>query len=180
MFPTLGFLILSLVIVPSPAIAGSDWDPDDVEGPFDIRWYGAAFTSSGDVHLTLSFYDDFRHAALPWTARTDLNVRVEIQPVATGYLLRRAHGRIVFSWGDYGSNCCERAPVTRLAPGILDITFDPGPYFCGYFSESSLDTRLSTRWIAGDGATHADATTTLRLGQVSLDDCPERARERIR
>lgn len=49
--------MLFALLFPTPAAAAGDWDPDDVRGPFDLRWVGAAYTSSGNIRLTYTFYD---------------------------------------------------------------------------------------------------------------------------
>jgi hypothetical protein len=44
--------------------AGGVWDPDDVTGRFDLRWVGAAYTSTGEIHLSVAFHDEFKTAVL--------------------------------------------------------------------------------------------------------------------
>ena len=51
-------LVLSLLI-PLHARAVGVWDPNDVRGPYDLRWVGATNTSSGRVKLTVTFYAGF-------------------------------------------------------------------------------------------------------------------------
>jgi hypothetical protein len=48
-------LVVAAVLVWSaPAFAASDWDPDDVDGPLDMKWIGARFISDDRFRLTIS------------------------------------------------------------------------------------------------------------------------------
>jgi hypothetical protein len=60
-----GLLAFICALTPTPASALSDWDPDDVAGPFDLRWVGADFTSSTSLTIVVSLYDGFLVEALP-------------------------------------------------------------------------------------------------------------------
>ncbi|HKN45664.1 MAG TPA: hypothetical protein VJW23_17260, partial [Propionibacteriaceae bacterium] len=54
-----------LVLVPTPALALGDWDPDNVDGPLDFRWIGGAYTADGtQIRVILGFHDGFRPTAL--------------------------------------------------------------------------------------------------------------------
>jgi len=61
----LAVILLSTVAFATPAAAAGDWDPDDVEGPLDLRWVGGSFTAAGNLRLTVSFYDGFTPSVLP-------------------------------------------------------------------------------------------------------------------
>jgi hypothetical protein len=107
------------------------WDPDDVTGRFDLRWIGAAYTSTGEIHLSVSFYDEFKRRFLPREISSLYShVSVGLSGALDGWFLRQ-HGRIVFIWGDFGSSCCERARVRRPSSNALSVVFDPCSYVYG-------------------------------------------------
>ena len=103
--------------------AASDFDPDDVQGPLDLRWVGAWLTQDGEFRITIAFYDGFRVSALPTVRHSRLRGRGQVSVDLAGYitgLYVRRHGRIVFLNGDFGSSCgldfprgCLRAQVRR-------------------------------------------------------------------
>jgi hypothetical protein len=157
-------VLVSLVpaLIPSTAWAASVWDPQDVEGPFDIRWFGAVFTSTGELHLGISFYDGFDPSMLPMGFDRHVSVvRVKLTPALDGLFIRRPSGRIVFIWGDYGSSCCEVARVTRPAPDVLSVVFDPLDYIYG---DNFYEPRALSRWYTDDGP-HPDWTRALLIGR---------------
>ncbi|MGZ8651375.1 MAG: hypothetical protein ACXWX5_04265 [Actinomycetota bacterium] len=158
--------LVSLIpaLIPVPASAASVWDPNDVEGPFDIRWFGAAFTSTGEIHLGVSFYEGFDPSMIPlgFDPRTSY-VRVKLTPALDGSFIRRSNGRIVFIWGDYASSCCEVAPVARPAPDVLSVVFDPFSYV---FGDTVYTPRAVSSWHTVDGA-HPDWTRSLPIGPPS-------------
>jgi hypothetical protein len=107
------------------------WDPDDVTGRLDLRWIGAAYTSTGEIHLSVSFHDEFKRRFLPREINSLYShVSVGLSGALDGWFLRQ-HGRIVFIWGDFGSSCCERAWVRRPASNVLSVVFDPCSYVYG-------------------------------------------------
>lgn len=160
-----GLVVCVCVLTPTSASALSDWDPDDVAGPFDLRWVGADFTSSTSLTIVVSFYDGFRVEALPWKPWLERQVHVELGRVTEGYFARRAGGRIAFIWGNFRTNCggtypasCNRGIVTRPSPDVLRVT---------------IDTRESAQWkyIVGVSTTSGparggDRSKYLRLGQA--------------
>lgn len=131
-----------------PITRGSSgvWDPNDVKGRFDLRWVGAAYTSTGEIHLSVSFYDGFDWRLLP-TDPTDLdsNVNVWLSGALNGYFLRRPGGRLVFLWGDFGSSCCApKARVTRPSSDVLSVVFDP----CSYgYGEEIYEAKGESLWV---------------------------------
>jgi hypothetical protein len=128
-------------LTPLPASARTDWDPDDVAGPFDLRRVEVHFASPTSLSIRVSFHDGFSVGALPWSPDfgTDgvlqQGVLVDVTGV-DGYFLRRAGRRVAFIYGDFGSSCgasypdgCERGVVTRPSPDVLQVTMDtPGPW----------------------------------------------------
>jgi hypothetical protein len=123
-------LALSLLLAGAlPASAASDWDPDDVEGPLDLRWLGAWFVPDDHIRITVSFYDGFRLSALSHGRDVEHGLRVRLTGSIAGVFQRR-HGRIVFFYGDFASGCgaafpkaCWRARVTRPSANILKVRF---------------------------------------------------------
>jgi hypothetical protein len=114
--------------------ANGVWDPDDVAGRFDLRWVGAAYTSTGEIHLSVSFHDGYKPRFLP----REIDDRYSHVSVGLGTVdgwFLRQHGRIVFIWGDFGSSCCERARVRRPASNALSVIFDP----CSYVYRNEID-----------------------------------------
>jgi len=115
-------------------VSSGQWDPDDVEGPFDFRWVGAAYTSTGKIHLSVSFYDAFRLRQLPRPGETsdlDSHVSVWLSGALNGYFMRQPGGRVIFEWGDFGSTCCKTADVTRPGARVFSVTFNPCSYVYG-------------------------------------------------
>jgi hypothetical protein len=160
---TLGaFLLLSSV----QARAASVWDPNDVKGPFDLRWFGAVFTSTGDLHLGVSFYDGFDPSILPLGFDRHVSyMRVTLSGSLDGSFIRRSNGRIVFIWGDFGSVCCSVAPVTRTAPNVLSVVLDPFSYVYG---DTDYEPRAISSWHSDDGV-HPDWTRSLAIGRPPGD-----------
>ena len=91
-------LVLAIALaITGPANAASDFDPDDVEGPLDLRWVGAWLTQDGEFRITIAFYDGFRVSALPTVRHSSLRGRGQVSVDLTGYitgLYVRRHGRI--------------------------------------------------------------------------------------
>jgi hypothetical protein len=138
-------LAISMLAVPYPASAAGPWDPDDVRGPFDLRWVGAGYMSSTSLAFFVSFYEGFEVSELPWRPRGSPGpgrlvaaVLVTVDVAAPnmwasfqGYLLRRAGDRIAFAYGDLGSSCgadfphsCDRGTVKQLGPNLIRVTID--------------------------------------------------------
>ena len=156
------FLLVGIAVVAGtvPAYAESDWDPDDVESPLDLRWTGARFTPDDRIVLVLSFYDDFRPRALPrhkdWD---DPGVHVTLSAVYHGLLFRRSDERIVFFYGDTGSSCCLKAVARQPSADVLKVvllTLPAGiyPYRVQAFSS----------WYDEDNELVRDRTGILELG----------------
>jgi hypothetical protein len=148
----------SIVLTAAPAIAGSDWDPDDVEGPFDLRWVGATFTADGRFVLEISFYEGFDARVIPHARMDRREVRVEMSEFLDGYLKRRGDGRIVLVWGDMGSSCCWRDRVRFPSPNeirvALPIIDDDVPY----------RVQAITTWTDRQDRRIRDRTGIVRLG----------------
>ena len=109
------------------------WDPNDVTGRFDLRWIGATYTSSGEIHLSVSFYDGFERRFLPRAIDERYShVSLALSGFLDGWFVRQ-HGRVVFIWGDFGSTCCARARVRQPSSNTLSVVFDPCSY--GYGNE---------------------------------------------
>jgi hypothetical protein len=138
-------IALSILALPSPASAASSWDPDDVRGPFDLRWVGAAFTGDRELRITVSFYEGFRREALPPASRAAMNdpsqVHVWINSIIEGWFLRRPGGGITFFWGDTGSNM-GHDPVHQLAPDILVVTLFN---YCDPL-DPNVNLRVASKW----------------------------------
>jgi hypothetical protein len=119
-------------------VSSGVWDPDDVEGLFDFRWVGAAYTSTGKIHLTVSFYDVFRLRRLPTTpGNQDFGVTVLLSSALRGEFLRRG-GRVIFEWADFASSPGETKEVTRPGPKVFSVTFNPCRYVYGGEIEMAL------------------------------------------
>jgi len=119
-----------------PANAEGVWDPNDTTGRLDIRWVGASYTASGELHVSVSFYGRFEPRLLPRRGRegrSHVGIRLS---AALDSTFVRSHGRLVFIWGDFGSSCCAGAPVRRPSSNVLSVTFDPCSY--GYGEEIDL------------------------------------------
>jgi hypothetical protein len=155
--PTLRSLVLTtcvaliLLLAPLQASAASIWDPEDARGPFDLRWIGAVFTSAGEIRLTVSFYEGFDPASLPREPdQRESHVHVWLNRAVDGWFLRRPAGKIVFFWGDFGSDCCFTESVTRLSPDVVRVVFDPLVF--PYWNEStSYELRGQSSWHGGGG-----------------------------
>lgn len=155
-------LLLGLVLMAPPAVAASDWDPNDVEGPLDLRWVGATFTSNGDLRLVVSFYSGFMSSALRGPGR---GVRVRMAAVQSGtvigYFRHRRDGSIVFRYGDGASRgglgCIdETAPVVRPSVNVLRVAV---PIIDGRYR-----VHVTSRWIL-DADPILDRTERLDLGR---------------
>ena len=119
------------------------------------------FTSTGFIHLGVSFYDGFDPSMIPTGFdRHTSYVRVKLTPALDGSFIRRSNGRLVFIWGDYASDCCEVAPVTRPSSNVLSVVFDPRSYV---FGDTDYTPRAVSSWHTVDGA-HPDWTRALPLG----------------
>jgi hypothetical protein len=163
-------LVLAITLaMTGQASAASDFDPDDVEGPLDLRWVGAWFTHDGGFRVTIAFYDGFRVSALPKLRNGGLRgkgqVLVDLTGFITGLYVRR-QGKILFLYGDFGSNCgldfargCLRARVTRSSDNVLKVR---DPVFCDG-ADLSYEVRARTHLEREDTALR-DWTGTLNLG----------------
>jgi hypothetical protein len=144
--------------------AGGVWDPDDVTGRFDLRWVGAAYTSTGELHLSVSFHDGFKRRFLPRQIdERHSHVSVGLGTV-DGWFLRQ-HGRIVFIWGDFGSSCCERAGVRRPSSKVLSVVFDP----CSYVYGNEIDQTQGESYWRPRGTRSTDLTGVVHLAHPNCD-----------
>ena len=162
---TLVVLFGALSLAPTRAGASSVSDPNDVWGPFDVRRLQANYTPTAQLRIVITFYHGFRVRALPNHVATDQGIYVGLQKTATGYFVRRASGRIVLIWGDFGSSCgfdqrnCNRDLVTRRSLDVFSVTIDPSlsdpfPY----------NIHLETFWHAASGRLVKDVTEHVSLG----------------
>jgi hypothetical protein len=144
--------------------ASGDWDPDDVTGRFDLRWVGAAYTSTGEIHLSFSFYDGFKRRFLP----REIDDRYSHVSVGLGTVdgwFLRQHGRIVFIWGDFGSSCCERARVRQPSSNALSVVFDP----CSYVYGNEIDQTQGESYWRPRGTRATDLTGVVHLAHPNCD-----------
>ena len=85
-------LVLLTVALPSPAAATSDWDPNDVKGPFDLRRAEATYSAEGDLRIKVSFYDGFTPSALPTQGdgpfQAPSRIHVRLTDFLEGWFLR--------------------------------------------------------------------------------------------
>ena len=147
--------------------AGGVWDPDDVTGRFDLRWLGAAYTSTGEIHLSVAFHDEFKRRYLPRKIDDRYShVSVGLGTV-DGWFLRQ-HGRIVFIWGDFGSSCCERAGVRRPASNVLSVVFDP----CSYVYGNEIDQMQGESYWRPRETRATGLTGVVHLAQLRLLNSP--------
>lgn len=156
-----GLLVVAAVLVSSaPAFAASDWDPDDVDGPLDMKWIGARFIPDDRFRLTISFYDDFRPSAIPLRHGKRNSVTVTFTDFLNGFFFRRQNERIMLFYGDFGSDCCAKAPVRQPSANVLRVTFptihDP--------ADLTYEVRARSTW-QHEGETFRDRTGWLRLGR---------------
>jgi hypothetical protein len=169
-----------LRVSPSLGEAGSTafvssglWDPDDVEGLFDFRWVGAAYTSTGKIHLSVSFYDAFRLRRLPapvLNTGTDSYVSVWLSGALNGYFLRKG-GRVIFEWGDFGSTCCKTADVTRPRPGVFSVIFNP----CSYVYGEEIEMALGESYWRTQDIRARDRTGEVELSHPKCEGWPRHA-----
>jgi hypothetical protein len=151
-------LILIVMAAAAPAHAASDWDPDEVEGPLDLRWIGARFAPHGQFVLAISFYDDFDPRAIPRRKTLERGVSLEFYAFMDGVLFRRTDGRIALFYGDFGSTCCNRAVAQQPSPGVLRFVFPT------IDENLSYRVRASSTWRGSDREIVLDRTGILRLG----------------
>jgi hypothetical protein len=146
--------------------ASGVWDPDDVTGRFDLQWVGAAYTSSGEIHISVSFYDGFKRRFLPKAIDypPPSNVSVGLSGALAGWFLRH-HGRIVFIWGDSGSTCCERAPVRQPSSNALSVVFDP----CSYVYGNEIDQTQGESYWRPRETRAKDRTGVVHLAHPNCD-----------
>jgi hypothetical protein len=162
--PLLVAIIVALV--PATAFAASDWDPDDVDGPLDLRWFGARFLSDGGhLRFTISFHDGFQRSAIH--RRNDgRGLWVHLADNLDGYFTRRRDGTMVFLYGDLGSTCgavpqkCYRAPVRFPASDLVRVTFE-------IVGSSEHQLRAESLWRNESDERIVDRTGVLNLGSPS-------------
>jgi hypothetical protein len=163
-------LVLAITLaMTGPASAESDSDPDDVEGPLDLRWVGAWLTQDGEFRITIAFYDGFRVSALPKVRNGGLRGRSRVSVDLTEFIIGlyvRRNGKILFLYGDFGSSCgldfprgCLRARVTRSSDNVLRVR---DAAFCDG-ADLSYELRARTH-LEREDTTLRDWTGTLDLG----------------
>ena len=157
------FALTLLALTASPAVAVSDTDPDDAQGPLDLRGIDARFTQH-DLRLTVSFHHDFRRSALRGAGGK--GVRLKLGKTQSGrlkgYFAHPRHGRLIFRYGDGalgGSLGCidKKARVRRPSTNVLRVTF---PIIRGTYRVRAL-----SRWVNGAGDAVKDGTGWLNLGR---------------
>jgi hypothetical protein len=120
---TLVVTATALLASPTRALAVSDWDPDDVRGGFDLRWFGATYVENGDISLVVSFYPGFHRSDLPRKGEGQApGVWFDIDEYFTGWFYRH-DGGVRFGYGDLGSTCCLSFPVRIVSPLVLRVRF---------------------------------------------------------
>jgi hypothetical protein len=154
------FLFISVLLTGAPALAASDWDPDDVNGPLDMRWVAARFVPHDRFKLTVSFYPSFRPSALPRQKSFSRGVAVILTDYLNGLFRHRRDGRIVFVYGDFASSCCSVANVRRPFRDVLRVVFptvhDP--------ADLTYRVRPTSTWY-DHGERVRDRTSWLNLGR---------------
>jgi hypothetical protein len=154
--------VTSLVLLPTPASAIGDWDPNDVSGPLDLRWIGGVYTPTGDIKLTLSFYDPVPDWRFPRTgAEWDHGVWVRRLPWDPccgefGFIFRARNGALRSIWDEVEPTIPQVVPVERLSARTFRVRFSPphpGPYRL----------RALSVWPRGDGVIR-DRTGAINLG----------------
>ena len=144
--------------------ASGVWDPDDVTGRFDLRWVGAAYTSTDEIHLSFSFYDGFKRRFLP----REIDDRYSHVSVGLGTVdgwFLRQQGRIVFIWGDFGSSCCEHARVRQTSSNALSVVFDP----CSYVYGNEIDQAQGESYWRPRETRANDVTGVVHLAHPNCD-----------
>jgi hypothetical protein len=146
--------------------ASGVWDPDDVTGRFDLRWIGAAYTSTGAIHVSVSFYDGFKRRFLPRELDDQLShVSVGLSTFE-GWFLRQ-HGRIVFMWGDFGSSvCCRRARVRQPSSNVLSVVIDPCSF--GVYGNEIDQTQGESYWRPRETRA-TDLTGVMHLARANCE-----------
>jgi len=144
--------------------AGGVWDPDDVTGRFDLRWVGAAYTSTGEIHLSVAFHDEFKRRFLPRKIDDRYSHLSVGLGTVDGWFLRQ-HGRIVFIWGDFGSSCCERARVRQPSSNALSVVFDP----CSYVYGNEIDQMQGESYWRPRETRATDLTGVVHLAHPNCD-----------
>lgn len=163
----LALAVVAAVALAAPASAGSVWDPDDADGPLDIRWLGATFLANDTTRLTVSFRDRFRTPALPTMERGRYypsfrgpgSLSVILTDFFEGYFAHRHDGRLVFVYADWGSSCCGIERVQTPSAHVLRVTLptihDP--------ADPTYEVRAESEWEMG-GDVFRDHTATIDLG----------------
>jgi hypothetical protein len=151
-----------ILLLPTPASAVGDWDPNDVESPLDLRWIGAVYTRSGDIALTLSFYDPVPNRRFPrrdgeWNRGVWVR-RVPWDPCCGefGFIFRTTTGGLRFTWDEMQPTIPQIVPVERISSSILRVRFSP-PHPGGY------RLRAISVWPR-DGSSVRDRTDVVDLG----------------
>jgi hypothetical protein len=152
--------ILAGLFTATPASAESDWDPNDVQGPLDLRWIGASFISGDRTKVSVSFYGGFHAGALTHRRSLSRGVVITMTDYLQGYFRLRDNGHIVFIYGDFGSSCCDTARVEQPLRRVLRVVFPTihDPADCTY------RVRATSTWRGG-GDVVRDRTGQLTLGR---------------
>jgi hypothetical protein len=159
----LALSVVTLVTVPLPAFAESDRDPNDVDGPFDVRRITANFRFRGHAQLLLvvAFFADFDAGELPRRREAvegEWDVLANMTRNFRGFFFRRGRFDTVFTYGDFGSGskCCFEAPVRGTSHHTLKVVVRHLP-------TTRFRVSADTYWPQG-GVIH-DRSGTLSLGR---------------
>jgi hypothetical protein len=116
-----------MMLLPMSA-AASVWDPDDVDGPLDIRSVNVVPLRHDRLNLTVSFWAPFHRSAINHRMAEGIRIGFtlpEFDYETWAYVVRRS-GSIVLWHGDFGSSvCCFRSRITWLSPRTLTTSFLP-------------------------------------------------------
>ena len=110
-----------------PSLAAGVWDPNDTAGRLDIRWVGLRYTSADAAIVTVVLYPNFRRWALPGVNYSQRALEVEVDAYTNGYFFRKS-GKIRFSYGDHGSDCCQVVAVHEPSHSTLVARIRPYPF----------------------------------------------------
>jgi hypothetical protein len=81
--------------------------------------------------VSVSFYEGFDWHLLPrGVSERTSHVQIRLGGAMDGFFYRSGEG-LTFVWGDFGSGCCESAPVTRPSSNVLSVVIDPCSYVWG-------------------------------------------------
>jgi hypothetical protein len=126
--------LIAMLLGPStPALAVGDWDPNDVAGPLDLRWFAGRYAGEFDVELTINFWEPVPNRRFPrkWrVAHHGITVR-RVRAGEFGRIYRRGDGSLWFLWDETTPTIPQEVRVVRLSPSKFRIRFGrihPGAY----------------------------------------------------